>query len=95
MLYLQVYGGGRQYRRESMAIMATITKIEDSKSALDDEASWPSWMSNASLWLFPPSSRRVRHGCQHAQAQHGASRCLSSASQSHSSQASRFMSSPW
>ena len=52
-----MYGRNAQYKRESMAIMATITNIEATKSALDDEASWPAWMSSSSLWLFPPSSR--------------------------------------
>ena len=58
-----MYGRNAQYKRESMAIMATITSIEATKSTLDDEASWPAWMSSSSLWLFPPSSRLFLAAC--------------------------------
>ena len=52
-----MYGRNAQYKRESMAIMATITSIEAQKDLLDDKGCWPAWMSDKSLWLFAPAHK--------------------------------------
>ena len=51
---LQAYGRHVLYKRDSLAVLSAIDDADGRRSALDDEDSWPGWMSSKALWLFPP-----------------------------------------
>ena len=42
------------YRRDSLAVLSAIDDAADQKTALDDEGSWPHWMTKKSLFIFTP-----------------------------------------